>query len=121
MRFYKEAGANPLGGCLPTLIQLPIMIGLYQSIMRALASTPLQLIDLARHIYAFFPNAPSLIPLDSRFLWMNLAQPERLYPALPARRFGIPVLAILVLITSWFSQKLITPPTTDAQSAQMTR
>jgi len=120
MRMYREAGANPLGGCLPTLIQLPILIGLYQAIMRTLGASPLQLIDLTRQIYDFFPNATSLIPIDNHFLWMNLAQPERLYlPFLPD--FGIPVLAILVLVTTWFSQKLITPPSADAQGAQMTR
>ena len=41
MRVYKEKGINPFGSCLPTLIQFPIIIGLYQSIIRALASTPL--------------------------------------------------------------------------------
>ena len=41
MRVYKEKGINPFGSCLPTLIQFPIIIALYQSIIRALASTPL--------------------------------------------------------------------------------
>ena len=33
MKLLQASGANPLGGCLPMLIQLPIMIGLYQSIV----------------------------------------------------------------------------------------
>ncbi len=32
MKLYKEAGFNPLGGCLPLLIQLPVLWGLYQSL-----------------------------------------------------------------------------------------
>src|SRR5678815_4624429 len=40
MRVYKEKGINPFGSCLPTLIQFPIIIALYQSITRALAVTP---------------------------------------------------------------------------------
>ena len=32
MKLYKEAGVNPAGGCLPLLIQLPILFGLYQSL-----------------------------------------------------------------------------------------
>jgi YidC/Oxa1 family membrane protein insertase len=32
MKLYKEAGINPLGGCLPLLIQLPILWGLYQAL-----------------------------------------------------------------------------------------
>jgi YidC/Oxa1 family membrane protein insertase len=31
-KLYKEAGVNPLGGCLPLLIQLPILWGLYQAL-----------------------------------------------------------------------------------------
>ncbi|MCJ7828877.1 MAG: YidC/Oxa1 family membrane protein insertase, partial [Dehalococcoidia bacterium] len=40
MKLYKEAGINPLGCLWPMLIQLPIWIALYQSIMQALAATP---------------------------------------------------------------------------------
>lgn len=29
MKLYKENGANPLGGCLPTLLQMPILFGLF--------------------------------------------------------------------------------------------
>ena len=29
-RLYKEAGVNPLAGCLPTLATLPVWIGLYR-------------------------------------------------------------------------------------------
>ena len=44
MKLYKELGINPLSSCLPTIIQFPIIIGLYQSIIRSLASTPMQLL-----------------------------------------------------------------------------
>lgn len=30
MKLYKEHGVNPLGGCLPLLVQLPILIGVYR-------------------------------------------------------------------------------------------
>lgn len=33
MELYKEAGANPLGGCLPLIVQMPILFGLYSSII----------------------------------------------------------------------------------------
>jgi YidC/Oxa1 family membrane protein insertase len=32
MKLYKEAGVNPVGGCLPLLIQLPVLWGLYQAL-----------------------------------------------------------------------------------------
>jgi YidC/Oxa1 family membrane protein insertase len=115
MKLYKEMGINPFGSCLPMVIQLPIMIGLYQSLMRALAVTPIQLLDLYRHIYPFF-DVSRLIPLDSRFLWMDLAQPERLY----ILGIGIPVLAVAVVVTTYIQSKLITPPSNPGeQGAQI--
>src|SRR3972149_5883978 len=120
LSLYKEIGFNPLSGCLPLLIQFPIIIGLYQAITRTLAATPVQLLDLSKHFYPFIPGLASLIPLHNRFLWIpDLGAPERLFlPFLPA--FGIPVLTILVFITTWLSTKLTTPVTTgDSQSASM--
>jgi YidC/Oxa1 family membrane protein insertase len=37
MALYKEHGVNPVGSCLPTIIQLPIIIILYQIITRPLS------------------------------------------------------------------------------------
>ena len=34
-RLYKEAGVNPLAGCLPTLATIPIFIGLYKALTKA--------------------------------------------------------------------------------------
>lgn len=34
-RLYKEAGVNPLAGCLPTLVTLPVWIGLYRALSNA--------------------------------------------------------------------------------------
>jgi YidC/Oxa1 family membrane protein insertase len=116
MKLYQAAGINPLAGCLPTLIQLPIIFGLYGALIRALAATPMPLFELSKHIYDYTPSV--LIPLNSQFLWMNLAQPERLYlPFLPT--LGIPVLTILVVVSTWLQTKLTTPPSADAQSGQM--
>jgi len=115
MKIYKEMGINPFGSCLPTLIQFPIIIGLYQAVIRALAVTPTQMLDLSSHIYPFI-NAAGLIPLNNRFLWMDLAQPERLY----VFGVGIPVLAIFVVITTYVQSKLMTPPAQPGdQGAQM--
>jgi YidC/Oxa1 family membrane protein insertase len=51
-----------------------------------------------------------LIPLNNRFLWMtDLSMPERL----TIFGVGIPLLAILVAITTYFSSKIMTPPPAD--------
>ncbi len=108
MKLYKELGYNPLSSCLPTLLQFPIIIGLYQSIIRAMAATPLDMLNLTRHVYDGFLNIANIIPLNSQFLWMNLGQPERLQLGFVS--FGIPVLAIVVVITSYMQSKLMQPP-----------
>lgn len=116
MKLYKEMGINPFASCLPTLIQFPIIIGLYQAIIRALATTPIQLLDLSSHIYSFI-NGAALIPIQKQFLWMDLSQPERLN----VFGVGIPTLAIFVVITTYLQSKLMTPPSQPGdQSAQMT-
>src|SRR3990170_2536590 len=94
LKLYKEMGINPLSGCLPLLIQFPVIIGLYQAIIQSLAATPVQ--------------------LHSRFLWMNLGQPEN-------ASFPIPILTILVVISTFLQTKLTTPPTPDSQGSQMTQ
>jgi YidC/Oxa1 family membrane protein insertase len=119
MKLYQELGVNPLAPCLPTLIQFPVIIGLYQAIIQALAVTPIQLLNLSQHIYPFIPAA-ALIPLNNQFLWMDLSQPERLN--LSFLPFGIPVLAIVVMVTTFLQSKLMTPPSSPGdQGAQMAK
>ncbi len=119
MKLYQEMGVNPLGSCLPTLIQFPVIIGLYQAIIRALAVTPIQLLDLSSHIYPFI-TAAALIPLNNRFLWMDLSLPEKDF-GLAIAGIGIPILAIIVVISTYVQSKLMTPPTTGDQGSQMTQ
>ena len=108
MRIYKEKGINPFASCLPTLIQFPIIIGLYQSIIRAMAATPLDMLQLARTVYPF-QNLENIIPLNSKFLWMNLGQPE----SIPVLGFALPTLAIVVALTTYVQTKLTMPATTN--------
>jgi YidC/Oxa1 family membrane protein insertase len=122
MNLYKEMGVSPFGSCLPTLIQFPIIIGLYQAVIRALAVTPIQLLELTRHIYPFYAAA-LLIPLNNLFLWMDLSQPEKDFSTLPdIAGFEIPILALLVVATTFLQSRLMTPPsTTGDQGANMGR
>lgn len=111
MKLSQELKINPLASCLPTFIQLPIMIAFYQGMTAALATSPIQLFDLTRHVYPWLLQVEKLIPLNAKFLWMDLGQPERLN--LPFLSFGIPVLTILVVISTYAQSKLMAPPTTD--------
>jgi len=122
MKLYQELKINPLSSCLPTLLQFPIIIGLYQALIQSIASAPLDLLKLTRHLYPGFLKISELIPLNTHFLWMDLGQKERLF--IPGISFGIPVLTIIVVITTYFSSKIISPPPqpgANDQGAMMTK
>jgi YidC/Oxa1 family membrane protein insertase len=112
LRLYQEHGINPVAsmtGCLPMFIQLPIIWAFYQSISRALANQPGQMLVLTRYLSAV-PGFMALVPLPSQWLGIDLARPSML------------ILPILVAASTWLQQKLTMPasaPTGDAQSAQM--
>jgi YidC/Oxa1 family membrane protein insertase len=97
MELYKRNGVNPLGGCLPMLLQFPVFIGLYNAL-----STPIEL----RH-------AP--------FLWIkDLSRPD--WQSLPFTvgdwHLGIPILTIL-MGASMFLQQWMTPSAGDPNQRKM--
>ena len=108
MRVYREKGINPFGSCLPTLIQFPILFALIPSITFAIGSTPLSILKLSRSVYSF-QDVAALVPLNSKFLWMDLGLPER------TLLFGlsIPILALIVALTTYVQTKLTMPPSTN--------
>jgi YidC/Oxa1 family membrane protein insertase len=168
MKLYKELGISPFSSCLPLLIQLPIIIALYQTLRMAMASTPLDLLGLSAHVWngiqvmgiivllaavltvvlyfvlkARWQKAPkymwvgaivvflglyaliislklgsntylpgldlsNILPINSKFLWMDLAKRDSVQ--IPGISFGIPVMAIIVVITTYLQQRLMTPP-----------
>lgn len=112
MKLYKEAGINPMSGCLPLLIQLPIMFGLYRAIMYCVPTTSLQLFQFSHHIYKWLPGVVGLVPLQSTFLGMDLGQPPSV------AQWWSYALPVLVLATSWLQQKLLTPPTASGDQSQ---
>ncbi|AMD95078.1 YidC/Oxa1 family membrane protein insertase [Leptotrichia sp. oral taxon 847] len=88
---YREAGVNPLGGCLPLLIQLPIFVALY---------------------YAFIGDA---IPSNAKFLWFTLKQPDRLFMI---GTFAFNLLPILNVVITFIQQKIMAAPGQDNQQMQ---
>ncbi len=108
MKYYSAHGISPFASCLPLLIQMPLLFALFQSINRALATTPDALLQLARSVYPFL-SVESIIPLNSHFLWMDLSRPE----SLSLFGFALPSLAIIVALSTYVQSKLMTPPTTN--------
>jgi len=113
MKLYREAGINPASGCLPMLIQLPIMWAFYRAIVQVLAFKPGELFFGLGQYIATSATFSTLVPLNSRFIIWNLATPDKTY-----------ILPILVGLTTWLQQKL-TPTTSspggDDQAQAMSR
>jgi len=91
MSLYKEQKVNPLGGCLPMLLQMPIFIALYQGLI-------------------YFVELK-----NSKFLWISdLSAPDvvRLGSA------SIHLLPILMAITMFFQQKFSHPQSQAGMTEQ---
>ncbi len=88
MKLYKQYGINPVGGCLPVFIQIPIFFGLYQMLGQA--------VELR----------------NERFLWVrDLSQPDTV-AHLPILGWPINILPLLMGATQvWLMQ--LTPKTAD--------
>jgi YidC/Oxa1 family membrane protein insertase len=104
MKLLKESGTNYAGCILPMLIQMPVWIVLYQAILRVMAVSPEEFLNLSQRLYATWPDVFTIIPLSHRFLWMDLAIPDLF-------------LAVMTGVSMWVQQKMTTPPSTDPQQA----
>lgn len=92
MAMYKKHNVNPVGGCLPMLLQMPVFIGLYSALMLA--------VELRHAPFA---------------LWItDLSGPEQLMIG----GFSIPVMVILFVI-SMVVQQWITPTQMDPAQKKM--
>ncbi|MGD9143797.1 MAG: YidC/Oxa1 family membrane protein insertase [Dehalococcoidia bacterium] len=104
MRLYKESGIKLSGCMLPMIIQLPVWIALYQSIMLAMAIAPEGLLNLSRFLYNW-DGVFAALPLSRSFLGLNLGEPNIF-------------LAIIVGISQWVQQKMSQTPSADPKQAQ---
>ena len=97
MALYRKHGVNPMGGCLPMLVQIPIFIALYN----ALSSSPEM--------------------WQARFLWIrDLTQPDSLFTVTlwGGHTYPFNLLALLMGVSMWLQQKM-SPPAGDPRQAQM--
>jgi YidC/Oxa1 family membrane protein insertase len=96
MALYKEHKVNPLAGCVPMLIQFPILIGLYWAIQGQIGQFT-----------------------HEHWLWIGSWVSER-WPTVFAQSLAVPDIALLVLyvISMYFTVRYGSPPSTDPQQAQ---
>ncbi len=97
MDIYKTKGINPLGGCLPMIIQIPVFFALYRVLMQAIE----------------FRHAPFM-------LWVNdLAAPENLF-SFTVAGYTIPIrLLPLIMGVTMFIQQKMTPTSVDPMQEKM--
>ena len=69
MKLYKENNINPLSGCLPILIQLPIIFALYQAFMAGLNPENLNL------LYGFISNPGTINKISLGFIDVTSKMP----------------------------------------------
>lgn len=95
MELYKKHKVNPMGGCLPMLLQMPIFIALYQGLMRS--------IELR----------------GAHFLWIkDLSIPENIKIPIELPIFGdsLNILPLLMVVAMFFQQRLSTRVTAMSQT-----
>jgi len=98
---YKRNHVNPLGGCLPMVIQLPILYGLYEAFLNAFELRQAPFIFWIRDL-----SAPDCLVIHGM-------------PAIPMTDLhGIPVLVILLAATS-FLQQWLSPKQPDPNQQKM--
>jgi YidC/Oxa1 family membrane protein insertase len=100
MELYKRNHVNPLGGCLPMLIQFPVFIGLYEALLNAVELRNAPFIGWIRDL-----AAPDCLPI-----------PGVTVPFTDLH--GIPVLVILMALTA-FVQQWISPRNPDPSQQKM--
>jgi YidC/Oxa1 family membrane protein insertase len=105
MKFYKENKINPLGGCLPLVLQLPVFIALFTVLRKYLLTPPTMIVGMTMNKLPGFYLAGGaivkVVPKSAGFLWVkNLADTTRL--ADPTY-----ILLALLIVTTWYSQKQV--------------
>ncbi|MDR1884927.1 MAG: YidC/Oxa1 family membrane protein insertase [Synergistaceae bacterium] len=112
MRLYKENNANPMAGCLPILVQLPIMFILFQVLMNneEAVNQVFMLIRLDKSVLYGFAEALSVLPADASqvgiFQVMSgiAANPSGLLHVglyLPST-----ILTIVICFLMWYQQRI---------------
>jgi YidC/Oxa1 family membrane protein insertase len=109
MELYRKHGVNPLGGCLPLLLQMPIFLGLYYALQESI------FFRLAR-----FGWIQNLAAPDMLFSWTDkipiISSPDNMGGFLYLGPYFnlLPVLAVTLMLVQ---QKMMTPPPADEQQA----
>jgi YidC/Oxa1 family membrane protein insertase len=107
MKFYKENKINPLSGCLPLLMQMPIFIALYTVLRKYVMTPPIMLLGsvVQKNVT---PYGASLIVVQGSLIRnTSFLGIENLSDSLRAAGIAGYVLIILLMASTWYSQKQV--------------
>ena len=118
MALYKEHGVNPLAGCFPMLIQLPILLGLFYAINEHVGCNP-TLWDATTKLCAKVAGAPPGDFWNEHFLWIGSALSLH-FPQVFATSLATLDMSLFVLyiVSMYISVRYGSPPSSDPQQAQ---
>jgi YidC/Oxa1 family membrane protein insertase len=106
MKLFREHNINPLGGCLPLLIQFPIMIAIYQAILRHSAEfSHAGWLWIGSAMAQHSPVMPTILGFGGAIFAANLGQPDKL-------------LTLFYAVSMYFSFQMTTTVATDPMQAQ---
>ena len=101
---YKKNGINPASGCLPQILQIVVLIALFNAFNLVLNS-PLS--DVISKLYTF-NQLPLGTTLSTWFYGINLLKPDLIY--IPGISFGLPgLMVILSAAIQFLSSKMMMP------------
>jgi YidC/Oxa1 family membrane protein insertase len=123
MALYKEHGVNPLAGCLPLLIQMPLLLGLFYAINSQIDSFKNEsFLWMGSSVSTAVNNAFQSFKLaigggehGALFMQLDKAIPHLLAPNLAT--LDIP-LFLLYIVSMYLSVRYGSPPSSDPQQAQ---
>lgn len=110
LNLYKERGINPAAGCLPTLVQFPILIALYNVFYQVLGAKDLSSFIGEVNKILYFPVL-HLQSLDITFFGVNLAVKPSEWQKYGWWLLSIPLVTALL---QWYQSKLMMPASQPA-------
>ncbi len=107
---YKEYGINPLAGCLPLLIQLPVLYGMYFAFSTVLHTTNL-VNDINNLLYPFIAHFTSVNVNLNWFTWLKFLNPAWSWSISLARPDPTYVLPVIAALATFVQLRMSLPKT----------
>lgn len=117
MELYKQNGVNPASGCLPQIVQLIILISLYQAFNLVIKPDGIKVVEKINESLYAFNQLATTSSLNLNFLYLDLSKPDLIhipnFVAIPG------VFVILATVFQFLSSKLMVPVVKKEEKAAL--